>query len=365
MYALFKNPGESYERERKNWRLNDMSLVTTSQPRRRKASAFADTRSLSLRDFRSRLRTLLRKLIILFGVLFVLYAGICGYVATRIEYSPPLPITQTPAAFGLSYQDVTFASRIDHLRLRGWFIPGILPGGHLTTQRTLIMVHGTGSNRAAPLVLGLSSALAKRGFAILAFDMRGMGESAPAPLSEGFFEQRDVLGAVDFLRSGPLPYPALGRPRAIAAWGDSMGAATVLLAASHEPAIRAVVSDSGFAALVPVLQSNPSYPGLFIPSVLLATRLLYGIDFYAVRPVDIVASIAPRPIFFIQGTADTVVPPANLTLLAIAASAGHDAHVRTWLVKGAGHIESFQVMGEVYLNRVVTFFTQALGPESH
>lgn len=348
----------------KNRRLNDMSLVTSSQPRTRKARAFVPAKLPPLKGVRYRFRALLRRLLMLFGVLFVLYGGVSVYVATRVEYTPPLPITQTPAMFGLQYHDVTFSSRIDHLRLRGWFIPGILPDGHLTAQRTLIMVHGTGSNRASPLVLGLSSALAKRGFAILAFDLRGMGESAPAPLSEGYFEQRDVLGAVDFLRSGSLPYPALGRPRAIAAWGDSMGAATVLLAASHEPAIRAIVSDSGFAALVPVLNSNPHYPGLFIPSVLLATRILYGVDFYAVRPVDSVASIAPRHIFFIQGAADTVVPPVNLTMLATAASAGHDAQIQTWLVKGAGHIESFRVMGRVYLDRIVTFFTQALGPDT-
>jgi uncharacterized protein len=292
--------------------------------------------------------------------LVMLYMGGLAYVASRVEFPPPLPIRQTPASFGLSYRDVTFSSRIDHVRLRGWFIPGVLPDGRLTAQRTLIMVHGTGSNRAAPLLLSLGSQLARHGFAIFAFDMRGMGESASAPLSEGYFEQRDVLGAVDFLRSGKLPYPALGRPHAIAAWGDSMGASTVLLAAAQEPAIRAVVSDSGFAALVPVLQSDPHYPGAFLPSVLLAVRVLYGVNYYAVRPVDVVAHIAPRPILFIQGAADTTVPPSNLQALAHAAAVP-GAHVQAWLVKGAGHIESYKVMGATYLDRVLAFFTQALG----
>jgi uncharacterized protein len=282
----------------------------------------------------------------------------------RAETVPPLPITRTPAQFGLGYRNVTFYSRTDHVRLRGWFIPGVLPNGKLTAQRTIIMVHGTHSNRAASPILELSCALAKRGFAIFAFDMRGMGESAPAPLSEGYFEQRDVLGAVDFLRSGTLPYRELGRPHEIGAWGDSMGAATIILAAAHEPAIKAIVSDSGFAALVPVLQSNRSYPGFLIPSVLLAVRLLYGVNFYAARPVDVVARIAPRPIFFIQGTADSVVPPSNLKILAAAAAAAPHAHVQTWQVKGADHIQSFQVMGVVYVNRVAAFFTQALGPDT-
>ncbi len=292
----------------------------------------------------------------------MLYMGVMAYVASRVEYSPPLPITQTPASFGLSYRDVTFYSRVDHIRLRGWFIPGVLPDGRLTAQRTVIMVHGTGSNRASPLLLSLGSQLARHGFAIFAFDMRGMGESASAPLSEGYFEQRDVLGAVDFLRSGVLPYPELGHPRAIAAWGDSMGASTVILATAQEHAIRAVVSDSGFAALVPILESNPLYPGVFLPSVLLAVRVLYGVDYYAVRPVDVVARIAPRPILFIQGAADTIVQPSNLKALADAAEVP-GAHVQTWLVKGARHIQSYKVMGTTYLDRVLAFFTQALTSE--
>ncbi|HVB23339.1 MAG TPA: alpha/beta fold hydrolase [Ktedonobacteraceae bacterium] len=303
-------------------------------------------------------------LLILSAVLTFGYAAISVFTAMIVESQPTVAETQTPAAFGLQYRDVTFYSRIDHVRLRGWFIPGVLPNGHLTSNRTLIVVHGTGSNRASPLVLGVSSALARKGFAVLAFDMRGMGQSDPAPLSEGYFEQRDVLGAVDFLRSGSLPYPALGHPRIIGAWGDSMGAATVLLAAAHEPAIRAIVSDSGFAAIVPVLQSDRTIPGFFLPGVLQAVNLLYGINYYATRPVDVVASLAPRPLLFIQGSADSVVPPTNLHMLATAAETAPNAHVQVWQVKGADHVDSFHVMGAVYIQRVVTFFTQALGPDT-
>jgi uncharacterized protein len=64
-------------------------------------------------------------------------------------------------------------------------------------------------------LLDFSAALARAGFAVRAYDTRGTGASDPAPDSLGSFERRDVLGAVDFLRSGPMPYPALGRPRVI------------------------------------------------------------------------------------------------------------------------------------------------------
>lgn len=312
-------------------------------------------------------RKLLAILLIISGILTLGYLGISVIVATQVAYAKPVAIQQTPAALGLSYREVSFPSREDHVLLRGWFIPGILPGGQLTAQRTIIMLHGMHSNRAAPEagLLDLSAALARHGFAILAFDMRGNGESSPAPLSGGYFEQRDVLGAVDYLRSGPLPYPELGRPHAIGGWGISLGAATMLLAAAREPAIRAVVSDCAFAAIVPVIEHDYSGLSLFIPSVLDTLRLLYGADYYAARPVDVVASIAPRPIFFIQGSADSVVPPWNLNELAIAASTAPGAHVQTWLVKGAEHVQSYHVMGTEYVSRVVAFFNSALGPDTN
>lgn len=302
------------------------------------------------------------------------YAAVSIYIATQLAYRPPLPIDRTPAALGLQYRDVTFPSREDNIQLRGWFIPGILPNGSLTAQRTIIFVHGFPSNRAdkGPGLLDLSGEFAHHGFAVLAFDMRGLGESPPAPLSLGYFEQRDVLGAVDFLRSGPIPYPNLGRPHVIGGWGVSMGGATLILAAAHEPAIRAIVSDCAYANALTRLERDVPIqghlPSMFTPGGLLAARALYGVDFYDVRPVDVIAQIAPRPIFLIHGADDNDThkdtPPSDMYTLAAAALSAPHANVQTWLVPGVRHAQSFHVMGQVYVDRVVAFFTAALGPDT-
>src|SRR6266566_2396358 len=194
------------------------------------------------------LRWIVVALLIVSVIVTTAYTALSIYIATQLVYVPQKPIYATPASLGLQFKYVTFPSREDHLQLRGWFIPGVLPGGRLTAQRIIIAVHGTRANRAdkAAGLLKLTGEFARHGFAVLAFDMRGTGQSTPAPLSLGYFEQRDVLGAVDFLRSGPIPYPELGRPHIIAGWGVSMGAATLLLAAAQEPAIRAVISDSAY-----------------------------------------------------------------------------------------------------------------------
>jgi uncharacterized protein len=278
---------------------------------------------------------------------------------------PPKKIfAKTPSDYGLSYRDVRFPSREDRLTLAGWFIPGVLPDGQLTIARAILVVHGLDSSREAPEagLLDLSVELVKHGFAVLAFDTRGHGESAPARPSMGYFEQNDVLGAVDFLRSGPLPFPGLGRPRAIGGYGISMGGAALLLATAREPAIQAAVTDCAFAAFVPLIAPATGLPSVFMPAIANVMGLLFGINYHAIRPVDVVASIAPRPLFFIHAGADKVVPPTHMLQLAAAASAGTDAHVQTWLIEGAEHIQSYHTMGAAYTRRVIDFFTSALAP---
>jgi len=316
------------------------------------------------------LRWIVVALLIVSVIVTVAYTALSIYIATQLVYVPQKPLYATPASLGLQFKYVTFPSRVDHVQLKGWYIPGVLPNGHLTSQRTIIMVHGKGANRAdkSAGLLNLSGELARHGFAILAFDMRGTGESPPAPLSLGYFEQRDVLGAVDFLRSGPIPYPALGRTHIIGGWGVSMGAATLLMATAQEQAIRAVVSDSAYADIIPILErevpKGGHLPPLFTPGTLFAANILYGIDYYAVRPEDVVANIAPRPILFIHGTSDTYVPPSNMDTLAAAARTASNANVQTWLVPGAAHAQSFNTEGTVYVDRVGAFYNAALGPDT-
>jgi uncharacterized protein len=320
------------------------------------------------------LRRLVTALLTLAVMLMVGYSAVSIYIATQLMNVQHKPLYATPASLGLQYKDITFPSRYDHLQLKGWFIPGVLPNGHLTSQRTLIMVHGNNNNRADKGVglLNLSGDLARRGFAVLAFDMRGAGESPAAPRSFGLYEQRDVLGAVDFLRAGLLPYPELGRPHAIAGWGVSLGGAIIILAAAHEPAIQAIVSDSAYADILPRLERDipaaSHLPALFTPGALLAAQVLYGVDFYHTKPVDVIASIAPRPIFLIHGANDnknhTDTPPSNMYILAAAARTGPHANVQTWLVAGATHAQAYHVEGKVYVDRLVAFYTAALGSDT-
>jgi uncharacterized protein len=311
-------------------------------------------------------------LLIVAGTLSFGYIGVSSYIAEQLVYEKPKPIKRTPASLGLAFVNVTFPSRDDQVPLHGWFIPGVLPAGGLTADRTIVAVHGTRTNRESPgdHFLELTGDLARHGLAVLSFDMRGMGESPPAPLSMGYFEQRDVLGAVDYLRSGPLPVANLGRPRAIGGLGISMGAASLLLAAAREPGIQAVVSDSAYAEVAPLLEREivkqpmpvvGRIPGGFAPASLLMARVLYGVDFFGSPQVDAVAKIAPRPLFLIHGALDDYVPLDNFRRLN-AAAAVSAAQVMTWVLPKTRHAQAYKVAGPEYIRRVVDFFGRALGP---
>lgn len=315
------------------------------------------------------IRRIVAALLAITVLLTVAYAGVSTYVATQMVYTAPQTITISPADYGLSYQSVTFKSRDDNITLRGWFIPGIRSGGVLTTERTIIVVPGGQQNRTDIYggALSVSVDLARNGYAVLVYDPRGTGDSQVAPFSMGCFEQRDVLGAVDFLRAGVLPYPNLGHPSIIGVWGISTGATSALLAAAQEPALRAVVSDTAATNVVPLLQQQvlerSGLPAFVMPGAFAAARVLYGIDYYAVRPVDVVARLAPRPVFFIHGDHDPWLPVSNLTSLVKAAESAPNAHVQSWIVPGVvDHAQTFHTMPVEYMDRVLAFFAASLGP---
>jgi fermentation-respiration switch protein FrsA (DUF1100 family) len=302
-------------------------------------------------------------------LLLFAYTGVSWLVASKLAYGGPNPVTRTPATLGLQFQNVKVISRYEHIPLPGWFIPGLLPDGQLTADRAVIVVHGFSENRDDPqgATLNLSADLARHGFAVLSFDLQGQGESPPEALSMGLHESHDVLGAVDFLRAGPLPYPALGRPRAIAGWGVSLGGASLIFAAAQESAIQAVVIDATFSDAIPILEHRipiaSGLPALFTPGVLLAAQVLYGINYYAARPIDYVAKLAPRPVFFIHGTADEQIPSSMMGELVAAANQAPNANVQSWLVPGARHAQAYNTAKAEYVARVVAFYTAALGPD--
>ncbi|HEY8599920.1 MAG TPA: alpha/beta hydrolase [Thermomicrobiales bacterium] len=246
-----------------------------------------------------------------------------------------------------SLEAITFHTA-DGLMLHGWYLP------HDAPHAALIIAHGYSMNRGE--LLDLARGMRGRGYATLLFDFRAHGASEGKRSTIGFREAGDVAAAARFLHAQPTLAGC-----AIGAIGLSMGAVATIGAAIEEPLIAAVVSDSGYATLSEIAAGGlrllfhlPAFP--FAPLVIRFSELLTRARIGAASPVDIVAQIAPRPILFIHGSADRLIPLANAHALYAAANEPKEL----WIVPGVAHASAYHQVQDEYLRRLDRFFTTTL-----
>lgn len=286
-------------------------------------------------------------------VVVVVFLGISiflGHSMTRVER---VPVTENPSQLGLDYREVSFTSTDDELNLHGWLLP--VPG----SQKVIIMVHGADQHRADPSIgmLTMASELVDHGYNILMFDLRGHGESEGNMMSAGYYERRDLTGAIAYVKE--LGFHQVG------VIGFSVGAVTALMTAAENSDIRAIVADSCFTDLedlmAPEFSKRTKLPRFFLPPVLFVVKLIYGVDFHAIRPIDSVPLMAQIPVFFIQGDLDETVLPDHVYDLY---QASQNPQNEMWLVPGAGHVKAYQTYPAEYIHRITSFFDIALADDS-
>ncbi len=257
------------------------------------------------------------------------------------------PISRLPDSVGIKdYQSVSFLSS-DGLTLRGWYAP-------TKNGAVVITVHGHGGNREG--MLDDAALLTARGYGVLLFDLRNSGESDGQTTTLGLLEVNDVRGAVEF-----VAMQAGVDASRIGVLGQSMGGATAIMSAARIPQVRAVVAESAYTSLednvtngVRQVAGLPPFP--FAPLVIYFGQQAAGLDITAVRPVDDMASISPRPILIVHGELDETIPVANAHRLYEAAGEPKELYV----IPNAGHAGLVQAGAEEYVRRVVGFFDQYL-----
>jgi hypothetical protein len=129
------------------------------------------------------------------------------------------PVLHSPAEHGLDFEDVTFPSR-DGVPLEGWFIPApasiklVIANHPMGFTRSCLPKHlepwrsvwaASGNAFEVDLVPDCKI-LHDAGYNVLAYDLRNHGLSGAANgglTSNGIFEARDVVGALDYARSRP------------------------------------------------------------------------------------------------------------------------------------------------------------------
>jgi fermentation-respiration switch protein FrsA (DUF1100 family) len=295
-------------------------------------------------------RRLVHVLLGVVAVLLLAYLAVGVVVANQLTMGTHRPLERAASAVQPSFEDVSFQSRVDHLTLRGWLYKAEAPSG-----RSAIIVHGFRQNRVNLdfNAIGLAQHLLSEHYDVLLFDLRSCGESAGQRFTLGTLEPRDLLGAYDFMRERGYP------PGRMAIIGDSMGAAIVIDASPELAAVGALVADSAFARLRPLLDrdlpSNSHLPGFFDPGIYLASGM-FGLD-ADLRPVDRVRAMPARAFLFIHGSADTFVPLANSTELRQASA---NPESRLLVVPGADHVKSFTANPDLYLSILDPFLDQQI-----
>jgi uncharacterized protein len=253
--------------------------------------------------------------------------------------------TFSPFEMQVPYEPVSFVTE-DGVTIRGWWLP--------RAGSNRVVVACTGHRGAKHELLGIASGLWRAGDNVLLFDFRGCGESDAAPLSAGHNELPDARAAVRFAQER-LPEGQIGL------LGYSMGGAVAILVAATDPSVRAVVADSSYAAISDVIANAyrrrrlPAQPFLAVGDRYNGWR--YGYRYAALRPVDAVGRLAPRPLLLIHGAADELTPVAHAQELY--AAAGEPKGL--WIVPDAPHCCAYFADREAYAARVAAFFTATLG----
>ncbi|MFC2070761.1 alpha/beta hydrolase [Chloroflexota bacterium] len=287
--------------------------------------------------------------VVLVLTVIVFFVGISGYLGYSMTRLNRVPLERNPGILGLAYENVSFRSIDDELTLYGWFLSN--PG----SRNVIVMVHGNECNRDDRSIgtLDIASQLVKHDYNVLMFDLRGCGESDGDMVSAGFYEQRDLEGAIKYMKERSFDN--------IGVLGFSLGAVTSLLTAAENNDIDAIVSDSSFADLSdimgPEFSKRTRAPTIFLKPLLFMVKIMYGVDFNAIKPVESVTEITSRPVFFIHGDEDETIPVEHAYRLR---KASQNPQSRLWVAHGAGHVRSYITYPEEYIRRVTEFFDTAL-----
>jgi alpha-beta hydrolase superfamily lysophospholipase len=256
--------------------------------------------------------------------------------------------TADVTAISLPHEDVAFDAS-DGVRLSGTYLPAD------RARATVVLAHGFKNTRTD--MLEHARFLHEAGYAVLLYDSRGCGRSGGV-FGAGATEDRDIRGAVSFLKGSGLP----GTSR-IAVLAVSLGAGAALLAAARDPRIAAVIADSSWADERVQLDrmSTLRVGGVAIPLLPYEPALVDAIAggrLEDARPRDEIGRIAPRPLLLIHSADDqnATTPLADAERLFAAAGDPKDL----WIAPRGGHAGAFGGQRDEYARRVLAFLDSAL-----
>ena len=240
-------------------------------------------------------------------------------------------------------EDVSFIGG-DDLMLSGWYVPP-------ENRAVIILLHGYDANRTQ--LLWHMRQLVDAGFGVLAYDLRGHGESEGAQRTNGWRDVDDVAGAIDFLAD---------KAETIGIFGFSVGGQVALRAAAAYPALRAVFVDGPAGATAgdypPPVNIQEQFVFRLAPIMdrMLADRTGTPIP---ASVMDSLPRIAPHPIFFVATGQHPQIPGGEIRLVRPFYEATRD-HAQWWPIPETGHGGGWLVRPDEYARNLVDFFSRMI-----
>lgn len=190
---------------------------------------------------------------------------------------------------------------------------------------------------------------------LLFIDQRCCGKSQGEYITFGAMEQYDIQRWAYFIaRRNNKNLP-------IYLYGESMGAASVLMASGHKlpEEVRGLIADCAFSSMKGQIKGMAAnwfhlrWVGLMLFRLDLFCKLLAG---FRMREADTTTAMKTnkRPILFFHGAEDTYVNPRNSRYNYLICEASKELIV----VPGARHLCSAYVEPELYRHKLLEFFTK-------
>ncbi len=252
---------------------------------------------------------------------------------------------RTPAALGLAYETLRFASGHGP-ELAAWALPG------RPDQPLVVLFHGYAASKAT--LLPTARALHDLGAATLLVDFHGSGDSTGSGTTLGVREARDVAAAVAFARR---TWPG----RRLLLYGFSMGGAALLRAVAQENVRpHGIVLEATFDSLLHTTRRR--FVSMGLPPTPLAELLLFwggvqqGFNPFQNDPLAYARAVA-CPTLVLQGGEDRRVSVAEAEALHAALGPQSELVV----VPGVGH-QSIARAAPAVWRQAVAPFLRALPP---
>src|SRR4051812_39765632 len=284
------------------------------------------------------------RLIALVASLGVIFVSISAFFAIRFTSPVQRPAGDFTEYLPTTTENVRF-NATDGVSLAGWFVP------RTGATRAAILLHGHGSHRRQ--MLARAKLLNAHGYAVLLYDARAHGESDGDRVSIGWFEKRDLLGALDYLRSRGF--------REFGLLGASQGGATIALAAAELRDVKWVVLEGVYPTLRDAVDRRfrrffaiPGWLGAMCMVPFAEWRL--GISIDDVAPIAHIAEFR-CPVFILHGENDRNTLPASAQAMFARARVPKSI----WLVPGAAHVDLYGFAKADYEKRLLDFIASATG----